>query len=375
MPSELFLHRLINTLQYTNQEITNLGLHLLAMETLWKNINVIDLSCEQCSMRSVTAGTPAAQLQWLASELDETDWKIKLSPQAIDEIILAAKFIEQNPVQLYQRNPAHISWPALQNDLQRLKQRLDQRPGFAVLHGMPIEEMPAGVAIEIYWLVGQQIAPPVAQKWNGEMIYSVRDTGKRYEYGVRGSHTSVELVFHVDNAFGLAVPDYVGLLCKHPAKAGGISRFCSLYTVHERLRLKHPDALQRLYQPMLFDRQKEHHESAAPVLLAPFFSWQNERLFARCNTSLVRKGYEVAGQEIDDELHDALSAVNTVCEEPDLWYEAPLERGHIQYLNNHEIGHYRSEFEDFEDDERKRHLYRLWHRQQGSNSYDGQAAS
>lgn len=348
--------------------------NLLTMETIRNGINVIDRSIEQCRVRAVTQNTPAAQLQWLASELDESDWKVRLSSQSIDEIIAAATFIEQHPVQLYQRNPSDIHWPGVKNDLQLLKQKLDQRPGFAVLHGLPIDQIPAQVAVEIYWLLGQQIATPVAQKWNGEMIYSVRDTGQSYEYGVRGSHTSVELVFHVDNAFGLAVPDYVGLMCKQPAKSGGISRFCSLYSVHERLRQNHPDALQRLYQPMLFDRQKEHHETAAPVLFAPFFSWQNERLFARCNTSLVRKGYAVAEQEMDQELTDALEAVNSVCEEPDLWYEAPLARGHIQYLNNHEIGHYRSEFEDFDDDERKRHLYRLWHRKCGSNSYDGLAA-
>ncbi len=48
-----------------------------------------------------------------------------------------------------------------------------------------------------------------------------------------------------------------------------------------------------------------------------------------------------------------------------------MQRGQIQYLNNHEVGHYRSEFEDFDEPERKRHLYRLWHREAGSTSYDG----
>ncbi len=90
------------------------------------------------------------------------------------------------------------------------------------------------------------------------MIYDVTDTGQQYGYGVRGSATNVELGFHTDNAFGMRVPDFVGLLCKYPAVSGGLSRFCSLYTVHERMETNHPEALQRLYQPMLFDRQAEH---------------------------------------------------------------------------------------------------------------------
>jgi len=203
------------------------------------------------------------------------------------------------------------------------------------------------------------------------MIYEVRDTGAAYEYGTRGSYTSVELVFHTDNAFARMVPDYVGLFCRNPAKSGGVSRFCSLYSVHQRMLELYPEQLVRLYQPMLFDRQKEHREGAAPVCLAPYFSWRNDRLFARANSSLVRKGYQVAGESMDEALDAALDAIDEVCAAKDLWYEAPLERGQVQYLNNHEVGHYRSAFEDYDDAERKRHLYRLWHREVGSTSYDG----
>ncbi|NDA08662.1 MAG: hypothetical protein EBZ18_04545, partial [Alphaproteobacteria bacterium] len=70
-------------------------------------------------------------------------------------------------------------------------------------------------------------------------------------------------------------------------------------------------------------------------------------------------------------LLDALGAIDEVTSSPDLWVEAPLERGQIQYLNNHELGHYRSEFIDSDDTEKKRHLYRLWHRQRGGINYDG----
>ena len=79
--------------------------------------------------------------------------------------------------------------------------------------------------LDIYWVLGQLMGQNVAQKWNGTMIYDVTDTGKKFSYGVRGSATKVELMFHTDNAFGINVPDYVGLLCKHPAKSRGLSRF------------------------------------------------------------------------------------------------------------------------------------------------------
>ena len=43
----------------------------------------------------------------------------------------------------------------------------------------------------------------------------------------------------------------------------------------------------------------------------------------------------------------------------------------MQYLNNHELGHYRSEFKDHADPRYKRHLFRTWHRNDGERTYDG----
>lgn len=122
---------------------------------------------------------------------------------------------------------------------------------------------------------------------------------------------------------------------------------------------------------MLYDRQKEHHEGEAKVTLAPFFSWRQDQLRARANPSLIRKGHDIAGVEMDSELKSALSIVDDVSKAPEFWFEAALEKGQIQYLNNVEVGHYRSEFIDFDEEEKKRHLFRLWHRNEGSVSYDG----
>ena len=85
----------------------------------------------------------------------------------------------------------------------------------------------------------------------------------------------------------------------------------------------------------------------------------------------MRKGYQVGGIEMDPPLKDALDAIDEVSQSPDLWIEAPLSRGEVQYLNNHELGHYRSNFVDHDDPSKKRHLFRLWHRSSGGINYDG----
>ncbi len=332
----------------------------------------MSVPCLDCSNEVSAMREPGSdRLVWLAPEVRRADYVVPLGQDALDEIRRLIDYFEANPLPLLERRLDELQIPACRAAMAQMKSILDDGVGFAVLDRLPMEDYPIDALLPVYWVLGQCIGRPVAQKWDGQMIYDVADTGAEYAYGTRGSHTSVELNFHTDNAFARMVPDYVGLFCRNPAKRGGLSRFCSLYSVHRRMQERYPEALARLYQPMLFDRQKEHCEGAAPVCLAPFFSWYRDRLFARANASLVRKGYEVAGETMDAELVAALAAIDEVCAEPDLWFEAPLERGQVQYLNNHEVGHYRSAFEDFSEPERKRHLYRLWHRETGSSSYDG----
>lgn len=327
----------------------------------------LDCSHEQTRVRT----TIDQRRAWLGRDIQPQDWLLRFDAKVLAELECAANFIERHPLQPLQRRLDDLQLPLTRTLFAQLKSILDHGCGFAVADRLPIDDYPLEVLVDLYWVLGQTVAQPVAQKRNGQMIYDVRDTQKAYRYGVRGSWTNVELNFHTDNAFGKCPPDYVGLLCRHPAAAGGISRFCSLYALHQRLAQRHPAALQRLYQPMLYDRQKEHLDNEAPVTLAPFFSWRNDRLRARANPSLVRKGYEVANIAMDSALEEALAIVDDVSSAAEFWYEAALEKGQIQYLNNCEVGHYRSEFSDHKEAARKRHLFRLWHRNDGAPSYDG----
>lgn len=71
---------------------------------------------------------------------------------------------------------------------------------------------------------------------------------------------------------------------------------------------------------------------------------------------IVRKGYQVGKIAMDTLLENALEAIDEVTSSANLWIEAPLSRGELQYLNNHELGHYRSDFVD-QDDETKKDIF------------------
>jgi Taurine catabolism dioxygenase TauD, TfdA family len=252
-----------------------------------------------------------------------------------------------------------------------VQQQVTVGAGMALVEGSPIERLSAAEATAVFWLLGRLLSRPVATKWDGTFLYDVTDTGRRFGYGVRGSATNVELSFHTDNAFGVALPDVVGLLCIQPALEGGVNRCCSLYTVHNELLRRQPQLLLRLYQPCYYDRQAEHAPEAPKLLWAPVFRWDGERLSARLTPNLIRRGYELAGEPMDEALIAALAALEDVLAQEALRIEFTLRRGDIQYLNNHWCAHFRSAFTDSEDPALKRHLVRVWYRDWGGPGYDG----
>ncbi len=308
---------------------------------------------------------------WVAADVDSAECVVKLDDAARDELLRMAQQMHDEPLPVLLRGPEQFAMRALRDFMVRARGLLDGYPGIAVIDGLPLDAMDEQEAVAIFWVLGKLVGRPVAQKWDGTMLYDVMDKGQSYAYGVRGSYTNVELLFHTDNAFAVAPPEYVVLLCIRPALEGGVSRFCSIHAMHNRMLAAHPRELERLYRCVLWDRQAEHAPGAPKVTKAPVFCYHDGQLSARLNVSLIRKGYDVAGVDIDSETRDALSALEAVADHSDLWFELPVERGQLQFLNNRDIVHYRSEFTDDEDPARKRHLLRTWHRESGLPTYDG----
>jgi hypothetical protein len=294
-----------------------------------------------------------------------------LNDAVIDEVRRAVSRIQERPLPTLLRTPNQFELPHLTAVIEQVRDILDNGLGVAIIDRLPVDDMTVEEAKALFWTIGQLLAPPVAQQGNGTVLYDVTDTGKTFQYGVRGSYTNIELVFHTDNAFGRRPPDYVGLMCLHPALEGGTSRFANVTAVHDCLLDSHPQLLARLYEPMLWDRQAEHGPGAARISRAPMFRYDRCRLSVRFNTSLVRRGYALAGQPIDEVLEQTLVTVKSIVDDPNYWSECPIERGQLQYLNNNDIVHYRSEFKDPPEELNPRHLVRMWHRTRGDSTYDG----
>ena len=228
----------------------------------------------------------------------------------------------------------------------------------------------------MYWLLSSMVSRPVAQKLDGTLIYDVLDTGQQAlpGSGVRPDKTNIEIRFHNDNAYNHTPPAYVGLLCLRQAQRGGHSRVVSFHTVHNVLRERSPDRLERLYQPFWFDRQREFWPGEVPVFSAPVFEPAFEdtsEVRARFSAHQMNGGYTLRGEPIDDDGAAAMAAMLDIFEEDGISIDFDLAPGQIQFVDNRALGHSRTAFVDHPEPDRKRHLVRLWLRDHGRRAYPG----
>jgi alpha-ketoglutarate-dependent taurine dioxygenase len=316
----------------------------------------------------------SAPRAWTRDTIAADDWTVHLPAAATAELLAVRDEIRRAPVPLFLLDPKDFKLDACRATMDEVRRVTRDGPMFAVLDRLPLDEMSRDEAIALYWLLSSLLARPVAQKLNGQMFYDVMDTGAKLKpgSGIRPTVTNVDLRFHNDNSYNETPPDYVCLLCLHPAREGGISQVMSVATVHDALERRYPELMPRLYKPFWYDRHAEHQPDEPTSYAAPMFEHAPDgTLKARLALSEIHAGYALRGERPDNETAAALAAVQSVFDLPELHVELTFERGQIQYVNNRATGHARTEFVDHPEPERKRHLIRMWLRDSGKRGYRG----
>jgi alpha-ketoglutarate-dependent taurine dioxygenase len=288
--------------------------------------------------------------------------------QELDELVAQ---LRANPLPIEALDVAEFALPAARAMMAEVQHVLKHGVGFVIIDRLPMDAWSVPEARAVYWLLSQLVARPVAQSWDGKLVYDVRDMGKPLAPGVRPDTTNAEQNFHTDNSYNLCAPDFVSLLCVRPALEGGISSIVSFYSVFDEMRRHHPEKIARLFQPYLFDRLGEHAPGDAQVISHPLIQIVNGQPVFRLSHRHTVNGYRLAGREIDAEGLDALETLEATMREPQFAREFFFEPGQIQIVDNTRLGHRRTHFVDHPEFERKRHLVRLWLRDRGRRFYNG----
>jgi alpha-ketoglutarate-dependent taurine dioxygenase len=284
---------------------------------------------------------------------------VRIPDECVAEMESVLAELRRAPVPTLLLLPEHFALDACARWMEDVRDHLDEGPWFVGLDRLPLDRMSREEAVDLYWLLGNLLEPPVAQEWKGTVIYDVRHDGQSFTENTRGALTPAGLEMHNDSSMGEAPPNYVSLMCLATARTGGMSIVSSALAAHNYFLRERPELLRRLYEPFYRDHQEYQAADAAATNFRPVFAWDGQ-LRTRFNARHTFRGYEKTGRVLDEAGAEAVTRMENFLGDPanrlDLW----LEPGQIQILNNRVIVHGRTPYEDHEEPGRRRHLVRLW---------------
>lgn len=278
---------------------------------------------------------------------------LHLSPADLEEIDAALEFSQSAPEEFGLES---FPLPLLGPKLAGIQRSLEEGSGATMIRGFDPSAYSEADCRRIFWGLVQHIGTPISQSASGERIFSVRDEGyKEDDPRARGPNTRKKLSFHTDRC------DVIGFLCLQPAMSGGENEVVSSMTVYNEILQRRPDLLQVLMEPYLYRRHNVDTGNDLPYCKQPIFSFQEGHFASAFLRVLIERAY--AMEEVGDmtsEQREALDLVESVSAEPDLHHLFMQEPGDILLLNNWVTYHRRTEFQDHQDLEKRRHILRIW---------------
>lgn len=295
---------------------------------------------------------------WRGSELrNDSSWYWNLPEAAIRDIDAALAAPANARVPLIEMTREHLPLPSIERDIAALVDEFENGRGFIVIRGLPLHRYNNDQIARIFWGIGRHIGNPISQNAQGDLLGHVKDVGG-LTYGaknVRGYQTTAELSFHNDNC------DVVGLLCFRKARSGGVSRLASATTLYNEVLAQHPEHLDLLCRGFRYDLRGEERPGVAPITgHIPVYSFYDGKLSARYVYTSIMQATRKGGYSLSPEETAALQFLNATAAREDIMLEMTLEPGDMQFCFNHTVFHSRTDFDDWEKPEDKRHLLRLW---------------
>lgn len=290
------------------------------------------------------------------------DWEVRLDDDDVAELERALASARAAGIGVPGLTAADFVVPRVARKMERVRRALEDGVGFAMVRGLPRERYSKADAALIYYGIGAQLGPAFAQNAHGEMLGHVRDLGVdwRTDARARGYQTRLHLPFHNDST------DVVGLLCLQKAKSGGASRIVSSVAIHDAFVERRPDLWRVMCEPFCVDRRGEESPGQLPWYVTPCFVRHDGRLWVRYNRTFIESAQRFPQvPRLTEAQREALDLMDALCNDPAYHLDIRFEPGDMQFLCNYTVLHSRTEYEDWPEPERKRHLLRLWLRTPG----------
>ena len=291
---------------------------------------------------------PAA---WRGADLaGDHSWIHPLCAETIAAIDAALAQVKQRGLSFPQFTREDFPLPeAVQQQLRTHSEELENGKGFLVLRGLPVERYTDEDIHIVYYGLGLHMGQPVRQNPRGDLLGLVMHVGDASKKTTRVYETNLYLPYHSDPS------DVVGLLCVRRAKSGGLSSLISVAAIYNEILRTHPEYLGLYYRQWYFEHLCEPQPS-----LSPIFSFHQGKLSCRYLRQYIELGHEIRQLPLSQVEIEALDLFDSLIHDPPLKLDMMLEPGDLQFANNYAVLHSRNGFEDYEAQEQRRKMLRLW---------------
>ena len=300
-------------------------------------------------------GGPAA---WKGPEIDKKrDWLYEFTEADLGELDAAIRAHFSAGREMGDISPATFQLPALAKKFAGLLDQVLHGRGFVMLRGFPVAKYSTAESAVAYLGIGSHLGSFRSQNAKGHLLGHVCDLGLDIRKPTtRYYQTNRELEYHTDSC------DIVGLLCLKTSKSGGESRLVSSVRLHDEMLRRRPDLWRQLFNPFPTDRRGEVPPGMLPWFELPVFNWHAGELSTIFAGQYIRSAQAnfPKARRLTAAEHEALDYLDTLSNDPELNLTMEFRPGDMQFVHNHQILHSRTDFEDWPEPAKRRHLLRLW---------------
>lgn len=306
----------------------------------------------------MTATFPARidhPMAWRGGDIRKDDIAFDLTaPQAAALEELLGRFQKEGRA-LGDILPGQCRHPALDDPLARAFDEIQEGRGIVIVRGIPVAGHSAEEVGVMFWALGAHFGRGVSQSARGDLLGLVRDeTPPGQPESARGYTSRRELSLHVD------LGQIVGLLCVRQGRRGGESQYASGLAIYNEIQSRRPDLMPILTRGFPYHRRGEEAPDQPPITPydIPVFSEREGRISVFMVREIINAAFRDLKRTFTPEEIEAIDIFRATAEA--LQFETRLEPGEASFLNNYAILHARSEFEDWDEPEKKRLMLRLW---------------
>ena len=227
--------------------------------------------------------------------------------------------------------------------------------GLFLLRGLPMDQLSAEDCALLYWGFGAHFGVAKPQSVAGDRLGYVRDESGKNRHS-RGYQKRSELSMHTDTTDILAMMSIV------QAKTGGLSGCTSGPAIYNYLLKNEPDVLETLcagFHYPIFGLRKP----GSPLITEdkfPIFTMADGYLSISYLRAHIDMAFDAQERSATPAEEHALNTFEALTKDPRFCLRFNMKPGDILFMNNYVLLHDRTEFEDDEEPEKRRLLYRLW---------------